>query len=211
VCLTLPSLLTAVQQRSVGSTTFLETTLENSTRAPMVLERVAFLPTPSFTAERVARDVAAPSSGGPLRQAVKARERRGWGGAGGGMCVWRGYGAKCYPSNKQKINVRMHSLSTHLSPPLPVPPLPFLQSSAYVASAPAVPPGGAASQLFKIRRVEAAPHAPASPREAAGGDAESGGEGPRTAQGAGGVEAAAETVGRLEIYWRGPMGEVCVW
>lgn len=54
--LTCPTLLPGFclpQQRQVGDVVLLEASLENATRAPMLLESITFLPTPAYTAQCV--------------------------------------------------------------------------------------------------------------------------------------------------------------
>jgi hypothetical protein len=51
------------QQRQVGDSVLLEASLENATRAPMLLEGVTFLPTPAYTAHRVGGSGGACESG----------------------------------------------------------------------------------------------------------------------------------------------------
>lgn len=42
-----------LQQRTVGDAVLLEASLENATRAPMVLDAISFFPSPPWAAERI--------------------------------------------------------------------------------------------------------------------------------------------------------------
>ena len=127
----------------VGEAVLLEATLENLTKAPMLLDSVAFQAQPPFQALQI---------GGHSAPSFEEGEGAGAGASG----------------------------SSSGGGPL----------AGYLASLPLLPPsGGAHSFLFRLERAARPP-----------------GGGSPGRDGGGGVEARA--MGKLDIRWRGPMGEV---
>ncbi|PRW59506.1 trafficking particle complex subunit 13-like [Chlorella sorokiniana] len=146
-------LVVRTKQRTVGDAVLLEASLENATRAPMLLDAITFFPSAPWATERI-------GGGGAATLPPPSTA------AGGGADAEAG--------------------------PL----------SAYIAALPLIPEGGSSAFLFRLTRPPSGVLGPTG-----------------AASGAGAARAAAAAVallgdppagplGRMEIKWRGPMGEV---
>ncbi|KAI7836638.1 hypothetical protein COHA_009523 [Chlorella ohadii] len=154
-------LVVRTKQRTVGDAVLLEASLENATRAPMLLDAISFFPSPPWAAERI----------------------------GGG-------GAATLPPPAQTTG---GSAAAQAGP-----------LSTYIAALPVIPEGGSSAFLFRLTRPAGGAAGSPRGRGPAGSPTSSG----TTAAGAAGAAAGAASdppagpLGRMEIKWRGPMGEV---